>query len=398
MFGFSVMEFQIATTSFAINLFCANCKKTYSFREIQNFASCCQSPLLVDYDLRAGLIKETLQGREATMWRYHEVLPILNPENQVSLGEGMTPILSLSRLAEKYGFNTLLLKDEGLNPTGSFKSRGLSMAISKAKELGVTDCVIPTAGNAGGAMSAYCARAGIKSTVIMPSITPKIFQQEYAHYGADIVLVDGLIDKCGVIAKEFGKRTGAFNMSTLKEPYRIEGKKTMGYEIAEQLNWELPDVIIYPTGGGTGLIGIWKAFKEMIELGWIAESKLPKMIVVQTENCSPMVSYIKGEQVDESGFQKSIANGLAVPKAFGKDLIKKVVEESNGYAIAVSETQILENTLEVSKTEGISVAPEGGAVWAALKDLTKDGLVNQGEKILLMNTGNALKYFENLEV
>lgn len=398
MFGFLEMEFQIAATSFATSLSCANCKKIYSLREIQSFTPCCHSPLLVDYELREGLSKEILKGRETTMWRYREVLPILNLKNQVSLGEGMTPILSLSRLAEKHGFNTMFLKDEGLNPTGSFKSRGLSMAVSKAKELGVTECIIPTAGNAGGAMSAYCARAGIRATVIMPVITPGIFQQECAYYGADIVLVDGLIDKCGVIAKELEERTGAFNMSTLKEPYRIEGKKTMGYEIAEQLDWELPDVIIYPTGGGTGLIGIWKAFKEMIQLGWIPGDKLPKMIVVQTKNCSPMVSYIKGEQVDEPVFQKSIANGLAVPKAFGKDLIKKVVEESNGYAVAVSEAQILESTLEVSKTEGISVAPEGGAVWAALKDLINGGFVKKDEKVLLMNTGNALKYFENLGV
>lgn len=398
MFGFLGMEIQTATTSLATDLFCSSCKKTYPLRELQNFASCCQSPLLVDYDLREGLNKETLQGREATMWRYHELLPLFDPGNKVSLGEGMTPILKLDRLAKEFGFNTLLLKDEGLNPTGSFKSRGLSMAVSKAKELGVRECVIPTAGNAGGAMSAYCARAGIKSTVIMPEITPKIFQQEYAHYGADLLLVDGLIDQCGVIAKEFEARTGAFNMSTLKEPYRIEGKKTMGYEIAEQLNWQLPDVVLYPTGGGTGLIGIWKAFKEMIQLGWISGEKLPKMVVVQTENCAPMVSYVHNEPIDESRFQKSIANGLAVPKAFGQDLIKEVVEESNGYAIAVSEVQILENTLEISKTEGISVAPEGGAIWAALKALVQSGKIEKDETILLMNTGNALKYLVNLEL
>lgn len=392
------MEIQTKSTSFATALSCSSCKKIYSIKEPQSFAPCCNSPFLVDYAFDSDFKKKDLSGRESTMWRYHEMLPIFTSENRVSLGEGMTPILNLRRLGEAYGFNELLLKDEGLNPTGSFKSRGLSMAVSKVKEFGITECVIPTAGNAGGAMSAYCARAGIKATVIMPAITPMIFQQEYKFYGADIILVDGLIDQCGLIAKEFEERTGAFNMSTLKEPYRIEGKKTMGYEIAEQLSWELPDVILYPTGGGTGLIGIWKAFNEMVQLGWISRDQFPKMIVVQSDNCAPMVSYVHNEPIDESKLQKSIANGLAVPKAFGKDLIKKVVEESRGYAITVTEEQILEGTLEISKKEGISVAPEGGAIWAALKDLVKEGLVSKEEKVLLMNTGNALKYFENLEL
>jgi threonine synthase len=232
----------------------------------------------------------------------------------------------------------------------------------------------------------------------MPSITPKIFQQEYKFYGADVVLINGLIDQCGEYAKELVQRTGAFNMSTLKEPYRIEGKKTMGYEIAEQLEWNLPDVIVYPTGGGTGLIGIWKAFKEMIELGWITDAQLPKMVVVQTKNCDPVVRYINGLTIEEKAFSKSIANGLAVPKAFGKDLIKQVVEESKGFAISIDEQDILNATLEIGRKEGISLAPEAGAVWEAIKQLSEDQKISKSDKILILNTGNALKYLDNLNL
>lgn len=390
------MKTQITSTSLVKNLSCSSCGKEYSLHNLMDYAHCCNKPLLVEYNLDGSFRKENLKERPLNMWRYEEVLPVLDPKHRVSLGEGMSPILKLDRVGSEYGFEHLYLKDEGLNPTGSFKSRGLSMAISKAKELGVEECVIPTAGNAGGAMSAYCARAGIKATVLMPDITPKVFQEECELYGAEVILVDGLIDKCGELAKEIEERTGAFNMSTLKEPYRIEGKKTMGYEIAEQWNWELPDVIVYPTGGGTGLIGIWKAFKEMIELGWISEEDLPKMVVVQTKNCSPMVSYVHGKPIDDTQFKKSIANGLAVPKAFGKDLIKQVVEESGGYALAIDEQKIREGTLEIGRKEGISIAPEGGAIWEAVKQLKEEGKVLSNDKIVLLNTGNALKYLENL--
>ena len=369
------METQLATNSLIKNLHCSSCGKEYSAYDLADYAHCCDKPLLIEYHLNSSFKREMLVGRPLTMWRYHEMLPVLSPANRVSLGEGMTPILDLNKVGDEYGFENLSLKDEGLNPTGSFKSRGLSMAVSKAKEFGVEECVIPTAGNAGGAMSAYCARAGIKATVIMPDITPKIFQDEYRYYGAEVILVNGLIDKCGHIAKELAERTGAFNMSTLKEPYRIEGKKTMGYEI-----------------------GIWKAFKEMVQLGWLEENKLPKMVVVQTENCAPMVSYVNGDPIDESQFRKSIANGLAVPKAFGQDLIKEVVEESGGYALAVDEQRILEGTLEIGRKEGISIAPEGGAIWEAVKQLKAEEKVMGGDKILLLNTGNALKYLENLEL
>lgn len=332
------------------------------------------------------------------MWRYAEVLPVLDVTNRVSLGEGMTPVFELKRLAMNHGFGNLLVKDEGLNPTGSFKARGLSMAISKAKELGVSHAVVPTAGNAGGAMSAYCAAAGIQATVVMPRHTPKMFQQECAYYGAEVVLVDGLINKCAALASQIERESGAFNIATLKEPYRLEGKKTMGYEIAEQLNWELPDVILYPTGGGTGLIGIWKAFHEMIELGWLpADIKLPKMVVVQAENCAPMVDFIEGIDRDTSAYKESIANGLAVPVAFGKDMIRKVVAESGGMALTVTEQEMIEGMQEVSKMEGVLMAPEGAALWKALLKLKKQGKVAGSEKILLVNTGNGYKYLENFQ-
>ncbi|MFN1834761.1 threonine synthase [Balneola sp. MJW-20] len=388
----------IATESRISHLYCSACGKKYAHYTLTDFAHCCNKPLLVEYDLEAKIDRTLLEGRENNMWRYREVLPVLDSDNMVSLGEGMTPMLRADRVSDANGFKDLYVKDEGLNPTGSFKARGLSMAISKAKELGVTECVIPTAGNAGGALSAYCARAGMKATVIMPIITPKIFKEECMFYGAEVMLVDGLIDKCGSLAKEIEEERGAFNISTLKEPYRIEGKKTMGYEIAEQFNWKLPDVILYPTGGGTGIIGIWKAFKEMTRLGWIVDEKMPRMIVVQTESCSPVVNEILGITTDESKFQKSIANGLAVPKAFGIDLIREVVSESGGTALTVSEEEIREGTLEFGRMEGISVCTEGGALWMALKKLVERGEVSKEEKIVLMNTGTGLKYLENLEL
>lgn len=390
------MESTIQSNSLATELSCSKCGTHYSLDLPQYFSTCCEKPLIVNYAQGRIVEKSSLIGRENSMWRYAEMLPLVDEANRVSLGEGMTPILPLTRTAKKYGFTSLSTKDEGQNPTGSFKSRGLSMAISKAKELGITECVIPTAGNAGGAMSAYCAAAGMKATVIMPRHTPKPFQDECLLFGADLRLVDGLIDRCGEIAAEIQQETGAFNMSTLKEPYRLEGKKTMGYEIAEQMNWELPDVIVYPTGGGTGLIGIWKAFQEMIEMGWIHGVRLPRMVVVQSLNCAPMVHFVEG---NHSGgkYGESKANGLAVPKAFGKDLIRNVVQESNGCAIAVSEESLLRNAKELSRAEGISFSPEGGATMAGLLDLVTLGAISKDEKILLINTGNASKYMEHLQ-
>ena len=393
------METIIQRQSLATDLVCSKCEKSYSIDEPQTFASCSdcgQKPLLAKYSKIRLFDKKDLVGRESSMWRYAEMLPLNDPSNKVSLGEGMTPILDMRLIAQKYGFQDLQVKDEGLNPTGSFKSRGISMAISKAKELGFSEFVIPTAGNAGGALSAYCAAAGFKAQVIMPSHTPKAFQEECKLFGAELNLIDGLIDRCGEIASLIEAETGAFNISTLKEPYRLEGKKTMGYEIAEQMNWTLPDVIVYPTGGGTGLIGIWKAFHEMIEMGWLKEStRLPKMIVVQSLNCAPMVDLIN-KNSSNSVYGESKANGLAVPKAFGQDLICQVVQDSKGHAVAVSEERIIQSALEISRETGISFSPEGGAVWAGLLDLVEAGLISKEEKILLINTGNANKYMENL--
>lgn len=344
------------------------------------------------YNIAGGIDRSQFKYRQNSMWRYFEMLPIKSREHIVTLGEGMTPILPMNNLAKRYGYSQLDIKEEGLNPTGSFKARGISVAISKAKEMEVSSCVVPTAGNAGGAMSAYCAAANMKATVVMPSHTPKIFQDECKLFGAKLILVEGLIDECGKIAKEIAREKGAFDVSTMKEPYRLEGKKTMGYEIAEHYNWTLPDVILYPTGGGTGLIGIWKAFQEMLELGWI-QGKLPRMIVVQSANCSPLVQAFHNQQAQP--FKSSIANGLAVPKAFGKDLIMETLIESGGTAIAVSEENIEEGVREIGRKEGVNISPEGAAVWEALKLLTEKGVVDRDERVLLLNTGSGYKYFEN---
>ncbi len=322
------------------------------------------------------------------------MLPLFDDENMVSLGEGMTPLIKWKNLANKYGLQNLLVKDEGLNPTGSFKARGLSMAISKAKEFGIKSCVIPTAGNAGGAMSAYCAIASIESTVIMPRGTPAIYRKESEIHGAKIILCDGLIDECGRLASKISEDLGAFNMSTLKEPYRLEGKKTMGYEIAEQLDWKLPDVIVYPTGGGTGLIGIWRAFQEMIQLGWISGDHLPRMIAVQSEVCSPLAHHFHKSKA-HSPFRMSIANGLSVPSIYGLDLILDVIKRSKGTVITVSEQKILAGISEIGSSEGMLISPEGAATWEALKLMLKMGLVSEAEQIVLLNTGSGFKYVDN---
>lgn len=390
------MESIISTKSLASHLSCSKCGQVYSLEKLQRYATCCDRPLVTQYNF-SPLEKSILQHREQSMWRYAEMLPLQDPTYKVSLGEGMTPCLPLHRLAALIGLENLWVKDEGLNPTGSFKARGISMAISKAKELGVKECVVPTAGNAGGAMSAYCAAADMSATVIMPRNTPLVFQQECQHYGAKLILVDGLIDQCGKVARQIATETGAFDVSTLKEPYRLEGKKTMGYEIAEQFDWHLPDVILYPTGGGTGLIGIWKAFQEMITLGWIDASRLPAMIAVQSASCTPVVDMWNGTLSNPHTYQMSIANGLSVPKAFGLDLILQVLNESGGLAMAVTDQQIRASAREISTKEGILISPEGAAVWAALKQLVQQGKIKRHAKVLLLNTGSGYKYLENFE-
>ncbi|HMC84586.1 MAG TPA: threonine synthase [Chitinophagaceae bacterium] len=386
------------TFSYAAYLECARCKTSYSVTDINTYATCCNQPLVVKYDHPAGFYKEDLIFREKNMWRYFEVMPVLERKNIVTLGEGMTPILPLEKLSALHGFADILMKDESSNPTGSFKARGLSVAVSKAKELGVKKCIVPTAGNAGGALAAYCATAAIACTVVMPRHTPKVFKQECELYGATLILVDGLINDCAKKVAELKQQDEYYDVSTLKEPYRLEGKKTMGYEIAEQLNWQLPDVIIYPAGGGTGLIGIWKAFKEMMDMGWIDSDHLPKMIAVQSKQCAPVVRAFYNADGWKEGFipQPSLANGLAVPYPFGMDMMQEVLHQSNGMAYAVSEEEIIEGVKEIARTEGIIISPEGAATWKALLHLRRMKVVDPADKILLLNTGSGYKYLENI--
>jgi threonine synthase len=351
-------------------------------------------PLLVRYDLagvRAALSRETLAARPQTLWRYRELLPVRRPENVVALGEVVTPLIALPRLA--HGGGELLVKDEGRLPTGSFKARGLALAVSMAKELGVTTMAMPTNGNAGAAMAAYCSRAGIKSYVFCPDDTPEVNVREIALQGAEVFLVDGLIDDCGRLVAEGEKAAGWFNCSTLREPYRIEGKKTMGLELAEQLGWQVPDVIFYPTGGGTGLIGMWKAFAELEELGWIG-SKRPRMVAVQAEGCAPMVKAWQDgvEHAPRWENAHTFAAGIRVPVAVGDFLILRAVRDSGGFAVAVSDAAIADAWREAAQAEGLLLCPEGAATYAAYKQAVADGRVGRGERAVLFNCASGLKY------
>jgi len=377
---------------------CSNCNRPYPVSEVINVSPCCNQPLLVEYDLPTIFSKDKLVGRKNDLWRYFEMLPVKDPANIISLGEGFTPILPLKKLSDKYGFSSILMKDESHNPTGSFKARGISVAVSKVKELGIKKIIIPTAGNAGGALAAYCAKADMECIVIMPTHTPDIFKKECELYGAKLITVNGLINDCAKKAIEINENNDYFNISTLKEPYRLEGKKIMGYEIAEQLDWQLPDVIVYPAGGGTGLIGIWKAFDEMLKLGWI-KKPLPKMITVQPENCAPIKAALNDPENWEKNFlpKPTIAHGLAVPFPFGMNLIKKAIAESNGEMITVTEKEITDGIDEIAKTEGIFVSPEGSATWKALPYLKQKGSITGKDNILLLNTASGYKYMEDLQ-
>ena len=331
------------------------------------------------------------------MWRYFEMLPVKEEKNIVSLGEGMTPLHQLNNLASHFSLSSLLMKDESVNPTGSFKARGISVAVSKAKEFNIDRCIIPTAGSAGGAMAAYCAKAGIQCTVVMPEHTPDVFKMQCKHYGAELILVKGLINDCAKKVEELKKEKDHFDVSTMKEPYRIEGKKTIGYEIAEQLDWQLPDVVICPVGGGTGLVGIWKAFKEMIELGWINDF-LPRMIAVQAANCAPLLASYKDSLNWKQNFspQPSLAYGLAVPYPFGIDLMRKVINESKGEVVAITEQEITDAVKEIEKEEKMAISPEGAATWKAVTYLLAKNLISPNDKIVLLNTGSDHKYLEDL--
>lgn len=383
------------------HLECSHCGTTFSKDQLQTFCSKddCNSPLVARYDLKKQISRAIVQDRDADMWRYREMLPVESAENIICLGEGMTPLLAANRLGASIGFSQLLIKDEGINPTGSFKARGLAMAVSKAKEFGVKACAIPTAGNAGSAMSAYCAKAGMEAHVYMPEKTPQVFQMDCSIVGARVTKVAGTIADAGKRMKSENVDGQWFDVSTLKEPYRIEGKKTMGYELAEQLGWTTPDVVVYPTGGGTGLIGIWKAFKEMEALGWIDRVKT-RMVAVQVEGCNPIVQAFEAG-LDAAGVYENpaetIANGLRVPSAFGHRLILQTLKESNGTAVTVSDEEMLRGIKEIAEMEGLFVAPEGAAVWEALKKLKAQGWVGSEEQVVLLNTGSAYKYIENIQ-
>ncbi|WP_448698438.1 threonine synthase [Mucilaginibacter sp. AW1-3] len=391
----------LADISLLTSLKCPECGAIYNAGIINTVCTDpdCRSTLFAQYDLHAGLNKEILKNRPANMWRYREFLPVVDPENIVTLGEGFTPIIPLANLKALAGDNEVYWKDESGNPTGSFKARGISAAVSKAKELGVKVMAIPTAGNAGGALAAYAARAGIRAVVYMPKQTPQVFKDECRLYGADLVEIDGSISDCGKLVNEHAVQNGWFQVSTLKEPYRLEGKKTMGYEIAEQFNWQLPDVILYPTGGGTGLIGIWKAFDELEQLGWIS-SKRPRMVTVQSESCDGIVRAFKAGKIEsdfvDGGF--TIANGLRVPKPYADKQILKVLRESNGTALTINDAEMSNALKEIARNEGMLIAPEGAALWQAYKKLKTDNWIKPGEQVLLINTGSGYKYLENIEV
>jgi len=379
------------------HLYCSSCGKKYEAQKQWNLCTC-GKPLLVNYDLEKAaqtFTRESLDRRENSLWRYREVLPVDNDANILSLGEGMTPLIKADRLAATLGLSNLFIKDEGVNPTGSFKARGMAVAVSMAKELGAGKLAVPSAGNAAGALAAYAAKAGLPAFIFMPNDTPKANVIECQQTGAHVTLIDGLITDCGKIIAERKDKEGWFDVSTLKEPYRVEGKKTMGYELAEQLDWELPDVILYPTGGGTGLIGMWKAFDEMERLGWIS-SRRPRMVTVQAEGCAPIVKAFAtgataGADVPDA---HTVASGLRVPKAVGDFIMLDILRRSGGTAISVTDTDLVEAVKEIGSAEGIFAAPEGAACLPALKALLKRGEINSEDRIVLFNTGTGVKYLE----
>lgn len=398
------------------HLECALCGLRHEARKLQNLCTDCGKPLLVRYDLAAAaqtMTRSNVAEREASLWRYREVLPVEDWNNVVSFGEGWTPLLNANRISATLTIEIdLYIKDEGQNPTQSFKARGMTAAISMAKELGVTKVAVPSAGNAAGAMAAYAARAGMEAHIFMPADTPRANIIECRETGANVTLVDGLITDCGKMVAEKKDAEGWFDVSTLKEPYRVEGKKTMGYELAEQMHrvrtgsgsdrvlsdgakWTLPDVILYPTGGGTGLIGMWKAFDEMEQMGWIGPQR-PRMVSVQSETCAPIVrAFHAGERfADEFENASTVASGLRVPKAIGDFLILDAIRASNGTAVAVSDAELIAAVGEIGATEGIFAAPEGAACLPALRKLIADGFVNKGESVVIFNTGSGIKYLE----
>ena len=381
------------------HLECGACGLRHEAQRLHNLCTKCAKPLLVRYDLERAsktLTRESLPGRRPDLWRYREVLPVEKESNIVSLGEGLTPLLHAQNLGAKLGMPRLYIKDESQNPTQSFKARGMTAAISMARELGVTKLAVPSAGNAAGALAAYAARAGMEAHIFMPKDTPRANVVECEQTGAHVTLMDGLITDCGVEVGRRKEAEGWFDVSTLKEPYRVEGKKTLGYELGEQLNWELPDVIIYPTGGGTGLIGMWKAFDEMEQMGWIG-SRRPRMVTVQATGCAPIVrAFERGERfAAEFENAHTTASGLRVPKAIGDFLILDAIRASGGSAVAVSDEELIAATREIGAAEGVFCAPEGGACLPALRMLIGAGKISRDERVVLFNTGAGVKYMES---
>jgi threonine synthase len=387
--------------SYLTDLICSHCGKNYDPKRIITYCQECSSPLLAQYDLqllRTHLDQNSIKNRERGMWRWHEVLPVFDPMNIVTLGEGDTPLLHAQRLGKKFSMKSLFIKDEGISPTGSFKARGLAAAVSKAKEHNLEKLIIPTAGNAGGALAAYASAAGLCARIYMPINTPIANQIESKIFGAEVLMIEGLISDASIMVQKDMASGEWFDLSTFKEPYRTEGKKIMGYELAESFSWHLPDVIIYPTGGGTGLIGMWKAFHEMETLGWLKSAQKPRMVVVQSAGCAPVVAaFEKG--ADKCTFWENattIASGLRVPKSFADRLILETIKQSNGTAIIVTDEEILLSQQEIAQSEGIFAAPEGAATWAGLKKLAESGWVSSGERVVLFITGTGLKYLDNL--
>lgn len=371
----------------------------YDPRKEQHLCTC-GAPLLARYDLdRARAWKrDSLAGRSADMWRYRELMPLFEGEEPLTLGEGWTPLIHATRLGRELGLDRLFVKDESLNPTNSFKARGLSAAVTRAKHLGAKILSVPSAGNAANAMAAYAAAAGLEAKVFMPRDVKVPFIRECELYGAEVNLVDGLITDAGRIAAEKGRPLGWYDVSTLKEPYRIEGKKTMAYELGEQFGWTFPDWIIYPTGGGTGMVGMWKAFGEMERIGWKTSRERPKMVSVQAEHCAPIVrAFDEGAERSELWQNAhTVADGLRVPKAVGDFLVLRAVRESGGTALAVTDHDMVQGMRELGSREGISAAPEGGAALHAVKVLLKDGRMKPTETVVVFNTGGALKYLDVL--
>lgn len=384
------------------SLECPKCGTHHNPHQFAQLCPECGAPLLVRYDLekvKAAVRKEDLAGRQSNLWRYRELLPLAEPEQAVSLGEVMTPLIHVKKLGESLGLSQLYLKDEGMNPGGTFKSRGAAVGVSRARELGVKKLAMPTNGNAGAAWAIYCAKAGIEANIVMPVDAPAITRNECAIAGAKLYLVNGLISDAGKIVAGAVKKYGWMDASTLKEPYRIEGKKTMGLEIAEQLNWKVPDVILYPTGGGVGIIGIYKALLELRELGWIGDT-LPRLVAVQATGCAPIVRAWEERQKESQFWQNAstVAFGITVPKALGDFLVLEALYTTNGCAVEVSDEEILSNQAELARQEGLFICPEGAATLAATKKLLADSWIKPHEQVVMLNTGSGLKYPDTVRV